>query len=220
MAGIGCLGSPAAARIRSACRGASPMPLRTRAQVERAPGKPPARLLHTRWLWSCCLDCRWTQKVTPDLWYVDFVGIPVGQLVQILPASIAPVIVISGVGLLLLSMTNRSGRAIDRARDLVKDLEASLDEPRRRLVTGQIPTIYRRARSLRTAISLRSLRILCVVVTVLALFAGLVAGVTADYVAVPCFGLSLILLLGSLYFFIRDIMYSLTALELEVGPYK
>jgi hypothetical protein len=148
------------------------------------------------------------------------VGIPVGQLVQILPASIAPVIVISGVGLLLLSMTNRYGRAIDRARDLVKDLEASLDEPRRRLVTEQIRIIYRRARSLRTAIILSSLSILCVAVTVLALFAGLVAGVTADYVAVPCFGLSLILLLGSLYFFIRDVMYSLTALELEVGPYK
>ena len=147
-------------------------------------------------------------------------GIPVGQLVQILPASIAPVIVISGVGLLLLSMTNRYGRAIDRARDLVKDLEASLDEPRRRLVTEQIRIIYRRARSLRTAILLSSLSILCVAVTVLALFAGLVAGVTADYVAVPCFGLSLILLLGSLYFFIRDVMYSLTALELEVGPYK
>lgn len=147
-------------------------------------------------------------------------GIPVGQLVQILPASIAPVIVISGVGLLLLSMTNRYGRAIDRARDLVKDLEASLDEPRRRLVTEQIRIIYRRARSLRTAIILSSLSILCVAVTVLALFAGLVAGVTADYVAVPCFGLSLILLLGSLYFFIRDVMYSLTALELEVGPYK
>jgi hypothetical protein len=148
------------------------------------------------------------------------VGIPVGQLVQILPASIAPVIVISGVGLLLLSMTNRYGRAIDRARDLVKDLEASLDEPRRLLVTEQIRIIYRRARSLRTAIILSSLSILCVAVTVLALFAGLVAGVTADYVAVPCFGLSLILLLGSLYFFIRDVMYSLTALELEVGPYK
>ena len=147
-------------------------------------------------------------------------GIPVGQLVQILPASIAPVIVISGVGLLLLSMTNRYGRAIDRARDLVKDLEASLDEPRRLLVTEQIRIIYRRARSLRTAIILSSLSILCVAVTVLALFAGLVAGVTADYVAVPCFGLSLILLLGSLYFFIRDVMYSLTALELEVGPYK
>jgi len=87
-------------------------------------------------------------------------------------------------------------------------------------VTEQIRIIYRRARSLRTAIILSSLSILCVAVTVLALFAGLVAGVTADYVAVPCFGLSLILLLGSLYFFIRDVMYSLTALELEVGPYK
>ena len=47
---------------------------------------------------------------------------PIPAVVQILTASIAPVIVISGVGLLLLSITNRYGRAIDRARLLMRDL--------------------------------------------------------------------------------------------------
>ena len=42
------------------------------------------------------------------------VGTSVAQLIRILTASIAPVIVISGVGLLLLSMTNRHVRVIDR----------------------------------------------------------------------------------------------------------
>jgi len=37
------------------------------------------------------------------------------SVVQVLTASIAPVIVISGVGLLLLSISNRYGRAIDRS---------------------------------------------------------------------------------------------------------
>ena len=40
-------------------------------------------------------------------------------------AAIAPVIVISGIGLLLLSITNRYGRAIDRARLLMRELQTS-----------------------------------------------------------------------------------------------
>ena len=50
---------------------------------------------------------------------------PTFSVVQIMTASIAPVIVISGVGLLLLSITNRYGRAIDRARLLAQDLAKS-----------------------------------------------------------------------------------------------
>src|ERR1017187_2945916 len=53
-------------------------------------------------------------------------------VVQILTASIAPVIVISGVGLLLLSITNRYGRAIDRARLLARELSDSDPESGRR----------------------------------------------------------------------------------------
>ena len=49
---------------------------------------------------------------------------PTTSVVQILTASIAPVIVISGIGLLLLSITNRYGRAIDRARLLMRELQS------------------------------------------------------------------------------------------------
>ncbi len=50
---------------------------------------------------------------------------PIFSVVQILTASIAPVIVISGVGLLLLSISNRYGRAIDRVRQLARELSES-----------------------------------------------------------------------------------------------
>jgi len=138
------------------------------------------------------------------------------QLIAILSASIAPVILISGVGLLLLSMTNRYSRVIDRARDLVKDLEV-IQEPKPELLLGQLHIIYRRARILRLAIILASLSILFVAVTVLSLFAEQVLGVAVDYLSVPCFALSLLALLGCLYLFIRDVGVSLTALELEIG---
>jgi hypothetical protein len=42
----------------------------------------------------------------------------VSQLIPVLQTAIGPVILISGVGLLLLTMTNRLGRVIDRSRIL------------------------------------------------------------------------------------------------------
>jgi len=142
---------------------------------------------------------------------------PVPQLVIILSASIAPVIVISGVGLLLLSMTNRYSRVIDRARELTRDLEAAGETERRNVIVEELRITYRRARILRLAIILSSISILFVGVTVFSLFAAQVFGVRADYVSVPCFGLSLIALIASLYFFIRDVGISLNALELEIS---
>jgi hypothetical protein len=144
-------------------------------------------------------------------------GTSPAQLIGILSASIAPVIMISGVGLLLLSMTNRYSRVIDLARDLVKHLDMTPEPLRPELVVEQVRITYRRARILRLAIILGCFSILFVAVTVLSLFAEQVLGVVVDYFSVPCFGLALLALLGSLYLFIRDVGVSLTALELEIG---
>ncbi|MSU48902.1 MAG: DUF2721 domain-containing protein [Opitutus sp.] len=46
------------------------------------------------------------------------------QLVPILQLAIGPVILISGVGLLLLTMTNRFGRLLDRSRLLNRESAA------------------------------------------------------------------------------------------------
>jgi len=144
---------------------------------------------------------------------------PITQLVGILAASIAPVIVISGVGLLLLSMTNRYSRVIDRSREITRDVETAADAARRKLWLEELRILYRRARILRRAIILSSVSILFVGVTVFSVFAAQLLKVRADYISIPSFGLSLISLIGSLYFFIRDVGISLTALELEIAPY-
>jgi hypothetical protein len=144
---------------------------------------------------------------------------PVAQLIRILSASIAPVIVISGIGLLLLTMGNRYSHVIDRARELIKELDAAGDDTRRRILAEQVQIVYRRARILRLAIILSSASILFVAITVLALFAGQMAEAAVDYISAPCFALSLLALLASLYFFIRDVTLSLRALELEAAPH-
>jgi hypothetical protein len=142
---------------------------------------------------------------------------PTNSVVQILTASIAPVIVISGVGLLLLSITNRYGRAIDRARALMRDLE--LSEPssaRRANLSEQLRHTYHRAHLLRASMIYGSASIFFVSLMILSLFAEQVLELHRDFLALPCFALCLISLVASVYFSIRDITLSLAALELEV----
>lgn len=143
---------------------------------------------------------------------------PTFSVVQILTASIAPVIVISGVGLLLLSISNRYGRAIDRVRLLARELsESDPESARRRHLTEQLRLTDDRAHILKRSMLYASICIFFVSLTILSLFAEQLLGLHRDFLAVPCFALCLISLVVAMYFSIRDITVSLAALELEVS---
>ncbi|HTU01824.1 MAG TPA: DUF2721 domain-containing protein [Candidatus Sulfotelmatobacter sp.] len=146
-------------------------------------------------------------------------GIPTEELVRILTAAIAPVIVISGVGLLLLSLTNRFSHITDRARLLVQQVESPRPDSKHEARVAQVRLFYRRARLLRLAITLSAASILFLVLTILTLFAGLLLGLGVHYVTIPLFTLALVSLLGSIFHFIQDVRLSIIALEAEVGPH-
>ena len=146
---------------------------------------------------------------------------PIHVVVQILTASIAPVIVISGVGLLLLSITNRYGRVIDRARVLMQELQDSDPEGADvRHLEDQLRHTHQRARVLRASMIFCSCSIFFVSLTILSLFAEQVFHLALDFVGLPFFALCLLSLVISIYYSIRDIVLSLTALELELSSAK
>jgi hypothetical protein len=139
------------------------------------------------------------------------------SVVQILTASIAPVIVISGVGLLLLSITNRYGRAIDRSRALLDELEhGDPASARVKHLEEQLAHTHQRARQLRASMTFASGSILFVSLTILSLFVEQLANLQRDFIALPFFALCLICLVASMYYSIRDITVSLGALELHI----
>ncbi|MBL8732337.1 MAG: DUF2721 domain-containing protein [Planctomycetes bacterium] len=59
-------------------------------------------------------------------------ALSLSDLLPVLQTAIGPVILISGIGLLLLNMTNRYGRIIDRSRDLLRRLGPEADRKLRR----------------------------------------------------------------------------------------
>lgn len=146
-------------------------------------------------------------------------GTSLSQIIPVLQVAIGPVILISGVGLLLLTMTNRLGRAIDRARQLAAEL--SQPSPRDRSETlAQVAIIYRRARLLRLTIALAALSVLLAGVLIISLFLTALMrwenGLEVSLVFIACLGA----LIASLVTFIYDIHLSLVALKLELRQVK
>jgi len=90
------------------------------------------------------------------------------QIIPILQLAIGPVIVISGVGLVLLSMTNRLGRVIDRSRSLAESIR-HVTNGEVQGIKRQLRILMRRARLLRTAIAFASVSVLLAAFLVIAL---------------------------------------------------
>src|ERR1051325_9516123 len=77
-------------------------------------------------------------------------AVSLNQLVPILQLAVGPVILISGVGLLLLTLTNRFGRLLDRGRQLNHEQAPSPEVAAD--VRAQIAILHRRAAILRFSI--------------------------------------------------------------------
>jgi hypothetical protein len=139
----------------------------------------------------------------------------VTQLVPVLQTAIGPVILISGIGLLLLTMTNRFGRAIDRARILVGALP-NTTESRRVKIAAQLQILWRRARLIRLAIALASVSALAAAILIIVLFLTALWQIETSWIIVILFIVCMLCLIGSLALFIHDINQSLAALKLEL----
>ena len=143
---------------------------------------------------------------------------PVTQIHQIVPElrdAIGPVILISGVGLLLLTMTNRLGRAIDRAR-LLKNEVAMRTGHEREQALAQVRVLYRRARIIRLSITLAASSAALAAVLIVTLFINGLLDSRLDFLIGPIFVGCMCCLFASLVAFIRDINLSLHALKLEL----
>ena len=144
---------------------------------------------------------------------------PLNEIIPVLQVAIGPVILISGVGLLLLTMTNRLGRAIDRARLLKAELSHRTDEDRAQAL-AQVAILYRRARMIRLSIILAALSALLASALIITLFVTALLHTEQAVLVSVIFIACMTALFASLVAFICDINLSLHALKLELKSVK
>lgn len=165
---------------------------------------------------SRLLDCRHILKAKGGKELVD----PAAQIhetARLMQVSVAPVFLISAVGVLLGSMTVRYGRVIDRMRRLLDDLSANVPPKNKRIDYHlELRGLYKRARLLRSTIILAASSIFCIALTIFILFGELITGVSLHFMPEVVFSISLIVLLAALGMFINDFAISLHYFKIEV----
>ena len=137
------------------------------------------------------------------------------SLLPMIQLAITPVILISGMGALMITLTNRMARIVDRTRKVAEMIPAAGPEDRPHLET-QLDIMWRRALLIRRAVTSNGLSMLVSCLLVVTIFASAIFGWQLQVLILGLFGAGICLLIASLVDFLRDIFVSLHALHLQV----
>src|SRR3954463_9394286 len=131
---------------------------------------------------------------------------PLNELIPVLQVAVGPVILISGISLLLLTLTNRFGRTIDRSRQLVHEMRESPANEQQ--LAAQVEILYRRARLIRLSIISAAAGLLLAAGLIIALFVAALLQWEAGLLISLFFICSMLSLIVSLSAFMKDIQLS------------
>jgi hypothetical protein len=140
--------------------------------------------------------------------------VTVTELIPILQTAIGPVILISGIGMLLLTMTNRLGRLIDRSRLLAGELKRCPED--QEPIQAQLKILQYRAVLVKRAITLSGVGALLASILIITLFFTALFRLEDAWLISILFIGCMVSLIGSILAFIGDINQSLEALSLEL----
>jgi hypothetical protein len=140
-----------------------------------------------------------------------FENAPIHQLIPIVQSAISPMIMISGIGLLLISMSNRLSRNIDRIRKLVEMRESG--DPK---AEAQIRIIWRRARLLRVSMTLAAVSILFAALNIILLFLAAVFALHLNGAIILLFILGMLSIIGAMVLYVFEINQSIKAIGMEL----
>lgn len=96
----------------------------------------------------------------------------IATVASVIDIAVAPVFLLAGISGLLVVLTNRLGRTIDRSRSLQATESGALPDPHRRAIERELAALLRRIRLAHTAISLSTISAILVCLVIVALFLG------------------------------------------------
>jgi hypothetical protein len=143
---------------------------------------------------------------------------PVKFFIQFLQSSITPVALISGVGLILLSLTNRIGRTIDRSRALISEMR-QVSGSRRKILEAELKILHRRNKYLKSAMAGIAFSILTSSLLIPILLVMNLTDLDWSFLGSILLVLSITgIIISALYFF-ADVALSLKALDIEMKDF-
>lgn len=137
------------------------------------------------------------------------------EIMDALKACVAPCVLISGAGLLILSVSNRLARPIDRIRSILSHIKENPDKASDS-AKKQIKIFYKRCEFLRASIAFATWHVICVSLIMLVLFLSVAFQIQVAAYVSALFVIGLVCLICSLVFFLLDIRLTLRSLAIEI----
>lgn len=144
---------------------------------------------------------------------------PIAEVAEVVRTAVAPVFLLSGVGVTLTMLTNRLARVVDRARAL-ESSERDTHERDIQELQSRVDTLARRARLLGRSIALCTLCTLCallVCMVVVALFVGAFVNFHLSQVIAVLFVMAMFCFIGGLLLFLREVFVATSTLRIGLG---
>jgi hypothetical protein len=142
-------------------------------------------------------------------------GAPILEIGEVIRLAVAPVFLLSGVGVTLTLLTSRLARVIDRARALEAD--RTLSSEHHADLESRLLTLSLRARLLGRAIALCTICALLVSMVVVTLFLGALFNIPVSLVIAAEFIVAMFSFIGGLVYFLREVFIATRTLRIGVG---
>ncbi len=146
---------------------------------------------------------------------MDTTPADVARIAHSIQLSVAPVFLLSGIGVLLGVLTNRLARVVDRARPLEQRHDIA-DPAMAAELRHQLRWLARRARLMNAAITLSTVSALLVAIVVALLFTSAFIQFTLALPVAALFIAAMVSLVGALVAFLVEVR--IATLTLRIGP--
>jgi hypothetical protein len=141
------------------------------------------------------------------------IGGQIQEIGEVVRTAVAPVFLLSGVGVTLTMLTSRLARVVDRARAL-EQKESKTHESDMHTLGGALRTLEQRARLLGRAIALCTVCALLVSMVVVALFLGAFVRFHVSLIIATLFIVAMFSFIGGLLMFLREVFVATVALRI------
>jgi len=146
------------------------------------------------------------------------------DIVHLIQSAVAPVFLLSGVGVTLGVLTNRLARIVDRARLLEERLERAVPlednlpetDPRHVALHESLRVLARRAHYINVAITLSTIAAVLVSLVVILLFANAFSGLNLQLAIAVLFVAAMIVLTGAFVAFLIEVRVATASLRIGV----
>jgi len=137
-------------------------------------------------------------------------GTHLTDIARVIQLAVAPVFLLSGVGVTLTVLTNRLSRIIDRARQLETAPPPAMGA---RAIAEELSELSRRAQLIQRSITLSTACALLICVVIVALFTGALVDTDLSSLVVALFIAAMCAFIGALLFFLREITVATKSLR-------